>query len=219
MWPHWLSAYVGDQVEPHVRAEEGEVLDVWNAKLANHTVKRVCGSCNHGWMADLETAARPTLEVLLEDRPVTLGHAAQRILARWAVKTATACDLANAQPAAPQAFRTSLVGGLDPPEGVIVLLARYGGRRHPLLSGGWTKQVSVRNHGQESWVHLMQLTVAVGPVVFAVVAHGLAGVVDLRPAGWKAEYAEVIWPVDGPVSWPPRKALSDEDLRRFAREL
>lgn len=219
VWPHWLGRHLGDQVEPHVRAEEDQLLRVWSRKLASQTVKRVCGSCNHGWMNDLEAAARPTLEALLQDRPLTLGREAQATLARWAVKTATACDLINPQPAAPQALRSLLVGGADPPEGVVVLMARYGGQRHPLLSGGWTRQVKVRIAGRESWVHMMQLTVTAGPVVFAVLGHGLRGVVELRPAGWKAEYAAVIWPPDRPVTWPPSKSLGDDELRRFAREI
>ncbi len=219
VWPRWLEAFLGDGLEPHVSAEEGQVLRSWNAKLVSHTVKRVCGACNNGWMAELEARARPTLEPLLQGKAVALSLEDQRVLARWAVKTTTACDLCNPEPAAPQALRRELVGGGDPPEGMVVLLARYAGKRHPLLSGGWTREVPIEVAGRRAAVHMMQLTVSIGPVVLLVLGHGLAGTVDLRPAGWKTDYADVIWPAVAPVYWPPPIALGDDGLRRFARDL
>jgi hypothetical protein len=219
VWPRWLSGFFGEQVEPHVSAEEDEVLHVWSAKLATQTVKRVCRACNNGWMADLENQARAPLTAVLDAQAMTLVPSEQGALARWALKTATACDLCNPQPAAPQAFRTELVGGGDPPDGIVVFIARYTGQRHPLLSGGWTRQVRIAVGGRPSMVHMMQLTVAIGSVVFGVFGHGLAGTVDLRPVGWKAKYAQVVWPIAAPVRWPPRVSLDDDDLRRFAREL
>jgi hypothetical protein len=51
---------------------------------------KVCGSCNNGWMSRLETAAKPLILDLMEQKTsvMTLTDDARTILSRWAVKTA-----------------------------------------------------------------------------------------------------------------------------------
>ncbi|HVA01827.1 MAG TPA: hypothetical protein VMV34_09240 [Terriglobia bacterium] len=51
---------------------------------------RVCGSCNKGWMSDLENKVKPVLETLISmDRLVfSLNKDERSMVAKWAVKTA-----------------------------------------------------------------------------------------------------------------------------------
>jgi hypothetical protein len=51
--------------------------------------KKLCRrQCNNGWMSDLENAVRPTMACLINDFEMDLDAEQQRLLARWAVKTA-----------------------------------------------------------------------------------------------------------------------------------
>lgn len=64
--------------------------------LAGH----VCQSCNNGWMSELEVQARKPLLDLLARRVEarTLSQNEKLILAKWAVKTAVACNSVITEP-------------------------------------------------------------------------------------------------------------------------
>jgi hypothetical protein len=56
--------------------------------LPDVTVKRVCASCNNGWMAGLENEARPILVKMIEARErFKLSKYQCQVLIHWAVKT------------------------------------------------------------------------------------------------------------------------------------
>ncbi len=56
------------------------------------TVKSVCGTCNNGWMSDLEAANIPIIGGMLNDLSITLDREQQEKVAAWAVKTAMVLD-------------------------------------------------------------------------------------------------------------------------------
>jgi hypothetical protein len=59
-----------------------------------------------------------------------------------------------------------------------------------------------------------------GHVVCQVFGHHMAGVIDLKPTGWRSDVACVIWPEPSDaVRWPPRVPLNDRTLFEFARTL
>jgi hypothetical protein len=217
VWPKWLQAELGDALEPHVQTVEDEPQRIWYAKPASLTVKRLCRACNNGWMARCEEHAAPVLRPLLRGAAVMLTPADQAVLARWAVKTAVACDLATGDPAAPAQLRRELATRVEIPSNLVVLVARYGGTRHPLMAGGWVRSHDVEVGAKRTSLRFLQLTVSAGSVVFQVVGHQLPSVVDFRPVGRKEDFAKVIWPVRGPLHWPLPVALGDDGLREFAR--
>lgn len=52
------------------------------------TVKAVCGSCNNGWMSALESEAMAPLTALVSGSPRWLSRHENKLLTRWASKTA-----------------------------------------------------------------------------------------------------------------------------------
>lgn len=90
VWPRWLEKVLpGTGVKPsHVYSEEGRPTREFVAPDYSIQVRVVCGSCNHGWMADLENQARPVLTPMITaSDAVTLDAASQRLLLAWVLKT------------------------------------------------------------------------------------------------------------------------------------
>jgi hypothetical protein len=94
-WPDWLLSLLGRG--PKYRYDVERRLDdraplKWSGSRVL-TVKRVCRSCNNGWMSDLETQAQPILTRLVRgDRPLSLDPAQQATIAAWCRKTAMVFD-------------------------------------------------------------------------------------------------------------------------------
>lgn len=57
-------------------------------RRTDQILRRVCGSCNSGWMSDLEVEVRPLLEPLIAGEVLVVSGSDQELLRRWALKTA-----------------------------------------------------------------------------------------------------------------------------------
>ena len=66
--------------------EVEELRSQRTAGLQAVTVRKVCASCNNGWLSSLEVSVKPLLEKMIRG-PVTLEAEQQETLATWAVKT------------------------------------------------------------------------------------------------------------------------------------
>ena len=83
----WILQKINIQAE--IRRVVGKSPPVWFHNVQNLKVKSVCTTCNNGWMSQLESDSKPTIERLLRGSGIFRLHAAQQsIVARWAVKTA-----------------------------------------------------------------------------------------------------------------------------------
>ncbi|MGH2922380.1 MAG: hypothetical protein ACRDKU_09965, partial [Gaiellaceae bacterium] len=76
----------------HTQKSEGEELRTWTAGKLDMKVRRVCESCNNGWMSELEKAAQPVLLPLIEGKSKKLVPVEQEVVAVWAIKTALMCE-------------------------------------------------------------------------------------------------------------------------------
>jgi|SRR5450755_1018713 hypothetical protein len=87
-WPLWLLSSMG--------ADSKSPTEYWNTVNApprpwhgpEFTTRKVCQVCNNGWMSRLESAVRATMGSLVNDLSLWLDEEQQRLLARWATKTA-----------------------------------------------------------------------------------------------------------------------------------
>lgn len=219
VWPRWLSSLLGPAaLEGHVSETDGEITRTWFAPTGSMVVKRVCARCNGGWMSRLEEAAKPLLEQLVQGLATTLSPGDQRVIAAWAHKTLAVCDLATGAPVLQHAARESLLEESIPAGGV-VLLARYAGERHPLLTARWAGMMSVEIGGVAQQRRVALFTVSFGAVVLQLFSHGIPDAIDMRPTGQKRDFAHVLWPDPLPCFWPLPMALGDEGLRKFASAL
>ena len=67
-------------------------MNVWQSRSFNLTLRDVCVPCNTRWMSQLENTAKPILQRMVRAKRVVLDERSQRIVARWAGKTAMVMD-------------------------------------------------------------------------------------------------------------------------------
>jgi hypothetical protein len=90
--PQWLHPYIeipGVSLE-HRAVTEERVSLLRSHDLNNFVFKSICGTCNNGWMSQLEAEVKPILLPLIEEKrsAESLTDDETRLLARWAFKTA-----------------------------------------------------------------------------------------------------------------------------------
>jgi hypothetical protein len=90
--PDWLQRYIGGSETSTVRGAHlssiGTLLSERKGSGNTHKLGTVCGTCNNGWMSDLETAFSQLLPRLEADMsPKRFSVAERRIIALWIVKT------------------------------------------------------------------------------------------------------------------------------------
>ncbi len=101
VWPAWLAKATRAQAKLAHHVSWSEVQDhvrersPFTAPPFTATVRRVCATCNHGWIHDLEDRVRPILLPMLEGRGRTLYPATRKTLALWAWKTVMMFELAS----------------------------------------------------------------------------------------------------------------------------
>jgi hypothetical protein len=92
VYPRWVSRLLGldgRRVNLYVGPERR-----WES-MGLGVVVNVCAPCNHGWLHALEGQVRPIIREPILGHPRRLSTDDQRVMAAWAVKTATLLELAQ----------------------------------------------------------------------------------------------------------------------------
>jgi hypothetical protein len=88
-WPLWLMGHFDAPRGVSVDlTREDHRLPTWTKTRHGHKVRFVCGSCNNGWMSQLERRAKPIIERLLVHGGTLLEPPDQATLSAWAMKGA-----------------------------------------------------------------------------------------------------------------------------------
>lgn len=225
VWPQWVSDVLAERGTFRLEAEQ---VDVRHWRQTSRDVplvtKRVCAACNSGWMSQLETHVRPTLEPMLRGYPGRIPSDGQPLLARWIVKTAMVLEHTGAAVRKRFFSQPEHVGvrtGRAMPERLYVWLAHV---VDPTLAA-WASEDDFTFHlddhpGTEPGVGYTS-TLSAGPFAFQLVClrpHRLlpaAMEADLTSeAGW-AGYSAQLWPVTPECVWPPGQALDHGRLKQY----
>ena len=182
-------------------------------------VKNVCGSCNHGWMSQLEGRIKPIMAPMIRGARVTLNTEQQVDLATWASKTVAALEYHEptsvvTRPKDRELIRTEL----RPPHHHRVRLAyRSECSESLVLKTFVARSAGAEDEGPDSFATL----IAIGFLLIQVWGgHGADTGVGLTRAGTKIGRAIMLWPpVMGAVEWPPVQPIPESDLDAFAREV
>ncbi len=194
---------------PHA-GHPGKALE-WEAAGFDVVTRKVCTTCNTGWMAELEEQTRPILTPLIRGKVRHLDVADQTIIARWAGKTAVTLNAADhATPSRfPNGFVTALKSGEPPPMtqvwfGALDFRAVAGANVRMRISGpGFQAQLAVMPLlllGRLLLVAFVRLDPRALP---RLVQHTLQNVLSQ------------IWPPVERVRWPPPAALSESQMAAF----
>jgi hypothetical protein len=220
VWPKWASGhvskedtftafrqFVGDGFEPEEpHSREQRPFD-W-------TVKAVCESCNNGWMATLESAARTALfSSAFAGRGRTLHQGGQRTLAAWGLKTAMMVEQTNTQVkrGIPRAEYAYLYERGEPSERVRVWLGSYAGEAVAgAVPFGKDVNMDARPDRERGERDVWGATVLFGPVVFQIIGthlHNLLDELDMATPN-----THQIWPYRRSFTWTPQPAMDDATL-------
>ncbi len=124
--PSWLQAYVGGGETAEftgVRSSYfGQPLDERRASGNAITLKKVCGTCNNGWMSQLETQFSEILPRLETDiNPKRFNKADRAVVSSWILKTGIVAHLSsNYRQILPDDFATRISNGRTIPGGTKV---------------------------------------------------------------------------------------------------
>ncbi|MEO6701676.1 MAG: hypothetical protein ABI140_21035 [Jatrophihabitantaceae bacterium] len=182
-------------------------------------IREVCRTCNNGWMSRLETVAQPLLERLWAPT-YAFGRTAldvdeAALVATWATKTAWERERTSDQAVtATEEMRRHPMDQQLPPEFTSVWIARHQGRTN---FGVFVARVEA-THQDDHWSTDRRRHVLMCVMTF----RGLSVLVRTDD-GWGVAQMELpeshwrkMWPVSGPIRWPPPMAVSDEDVQAVA---
>jgi hypothetical protein len=87
VWPCWMtSRFVAPGTMEQERGPDLRMTS-WRVDRPELVVKRVCKTCNNGWMSQLQSRAKPVIERLWDQTEVTLDLHDCKALSSWAVMT------------------------------------------------------------------------------------------------------------------------------------
>ncbi len=235
VWADWLKAYIPREQanhsmsQTHVSPEKPDKITLHKrtGDAHSHRVRRVCASCNNGWMSQLQEDAKEFLVPMLAGQPVRLHRRAQHILSAWiAMLVMVAEYMEPDNVTVPESDRRFLMETRKPPRHWRIWIACHRRQQAPLYSHnslefvqeseGFTRGPATNHNTQSS-------TICVGKhLVFHTMSSVLA--YDLirrwRLPSTVATGLDQIWPVRTKiVTWPRSVSLNDAGLTLLAHQL
>jgi len=203
-WPAWL--------QPHLTTPGTVVSRRWGT-AENMTgvetpkpdvkVRRVCITCNNGWMSDLEGKAKDVLLPMVQGQVQRLGYSDQQLVATWAIKTAMMLQFTpvyEAGPAIhPRLYRELYAQRDQPPASVVVWL----GREAQAPPGGLfrIRPMMIEHRDMSGLVPVrtpylgFEATMVARHLVLAVMGHAGPAQVNVLDEAAPPPALERIWPV------------------------
>jgi hypothetical protein len=214
-WPLWLMKQFSMPSTGRMFAERGSELKHWAVTKPKLIVKWLCGSCNNGWMSQLENEAKPIIESILEDNTNGFDAAAQETLGVWAVKTAMVLEAVN--PEWPRFYsveeRHRLRTARLLPARTEVWLAKC--VNQPDI---YSAAVDHRTGSGDDGARAFAVTMAFGSLAFQVVTlrtpasvpEHVSATYDSSDGPWNQVLLQV-WPTSSEKRvWPPKMGLDSE---------
>lgn len=212
---HWVPKWLSRELRKRGYVPEGD------DDLFNMTVPHVCGSCNSGWMSDIETRSKKhVLPLILGDysQPIPAPVQAVEHIVRWSYLKVISLELGrpeeHQETLPPQMYANFKSTRLPAYPNSSVAI----GAREPITETqptyiAFTSQSlnSARPGGEDVDWH--QTSLFVGHLVITLIVLPDGGQLNARfPAGFQP-----IWPLirdGGRFVWPPEERLSLETLIR-----
>jgi hypothetical protein len=221
--PLWVSRLLlneGDRLGIYVHQRRGteppQTRDRRTGKRIEVRVKQVCGTCNNGWMSALEAQVQPILTPMLLGQSVTLSESAQRVIARWAVKTAVVFHYGYpASKPLPEERLQQVRRGPEPPVDSWVWAAPSTGTVQPAEYEIKGLDMHTTGTPADEGTHGELFTLCVGQLavqVFSVVLDDVQRTINLSAELHPVQIGPT---VDTTVSWPPAFALDDDQLEQL----
>jgi hypothetical protein len=208
-WTHYSAGGILTRNREHPSPNPGPTV----------VVRAVCGTCNSGWMSDVEGTARPVLEPMIRGKQVSLSAQRQLDVAAWAAKTAIALE--HHEPTATITLREDrhlVREQLRPPQHHRVRLAYRDAYLEPLVV---KTLVGRSDTAADERPDVFITLIALGFLLVHVWGgHGAPPSKGFTTTGTQLDRALTVWPpIIGTVVWPPRVPVNDEDMDDFTAEV
>jgi hypothetical protein len=196
------------------RAVRARVLPAWldacfpddNPVAAERTL--ACRACNRGWLAELERAARPTLEPMILGLPVVLALQNQETVALWSAKTVMALQAVRDPGLLPATAARRLYAEQRPPAFRLAVALRPREGRWPYRftargSAATLREWDVEPTFPDAELDHYRAELCIGHLVIQAGANFTPHARPLEYGGPSLE----IWPARAPVRFPPASGL------------
>jgi hypothetical protein len=231
IWSEWMHPILvvtpEDEAVEFLKVHESKADRLGRLRVRNRqgstakkTVRVVCGTCNPGWMNDLEKEVRPVLEPLLLGVPVSLLTAGREVVARWITLKLIVGEHAQLGIAVvTQADRSAFMHERRIPDAVKIWIGQIDS---PKWKHGWQRHAATLAWPGEAppkpFRKNVQTTVfgAGKLLVFAMVSY----LADYK-GGVAETFAHVmprLWPLSAD-RWPPERMVTEQEADRFAAYL
>ncbi len=217
-WPNWLARKFPSPAGVEIEGQRGRQPTLrWTSQRHALRVGAVCGSCNNGWMSDLENLAKAVIEPLLRSHQYLFASAEKRNLARWTLKSAMVFESLGVrrEPFYTQYERDAVRAGELPPGYHALWVGRCVD-----LNGLYCNAADLFDHREPSLSDTTGYvtTLGIGPIALQMLSIRLRdGVpaparvsIPLSDGPWN-EVGSVVWPDDQRAEvWSPTRALNGE---------
>jgi hypothetical protein len=215
--PKWLTKELARDQEPGrwVSHSGGANLPAVTEDHARFDVggSLLCGPCNNGWSSELEKRLKPILLPLIQQRQfaIRLEADVQAAIACWLSKTVALGDYLDHKATA--AWTAQILTGArstTPPAGVRVWVGAFD--HHPWLRHAWLRKPLAAGRVDRGVLHVLAMGDFVGIVHVAK-----PGTPErIANFGLIPQWFIPIWPSAGPITWPPLRAATVEQLMALA---
>lgn len=223
LWPKWAGRlFKAPDSSRHVRTfverDGEEENEEWQARIFTQTVSAVCGACNNGWMAELETGAAPILRPMIIGNRQDVDPLAQHQLSLWAIKTAMMAQFIHPDRRSidEDDYRWLYQRRMPPPNYRVWLGSR--GRdvgKWPAFSAHVGMSIVREDEPWPQELNAHKTTIGIGHLIVHVAGHRIEAedrpTMDLTDDEHKRCLIP-IWPATASHSWPRRYALSERLL-------
>jgi hypothetical protein len=217
LWPEWLCRQLTDNPQfwraqrQDVHADPPLIAQMRNE--VDLTVNCLCEQCTHGWMQRLDDDVSGFFISMIEGNKTRLSPRQQRLLARWAAKTAVVTEYVYDDPVlTPRPVREHLRRvGVHP--GTQVLVGRYDGADRLLAH----ERDLFRRTIDDTVYHLSQSTLVIGKVLLQVFADPWRQSAPQPAEDTSSLLVPLVPSRGGKVGWPPELAINEANYRRVRR--
>ncbi len=205
VYPEWLQPYLttpGSLVSRRWGAAESLVgVDTKNADVK---VRRVCATCNNGWMSALEGRAKLLLLPLVQGQVNQLRYADQQLIATWATNTAMMLQFTpiynDGLVIHPRLYRELYAHQAAPPTAMVVWMGQEAQQPPPgalfSLRGMMIEHVEASGLVPVRRRYLgFEATMIARHLILKVMGHSGPGHVKILDTVVAPAYLDLIWPV------------------------
>ena len=128
VWPEWLCRFLTEWSDGWNRERGFDVGVIERLRReVGLGVDCICDVCSRGWMQRLDEKVSPFLKSMIAGEPTPLPPARQKLLARWAAKTAAVMERVSDRPIRTPRFGCEHLRRIGVHPGTQVLVGRYHG--------------------------------------------------------------------------------------------